>query len=94
MDCSRFSDKCIWNGKGLCTLGASCWKANYERLNIEPLQHPQYSQDLAICDFFLFSTAKDHLRGRKFESIEELGTAIFEALRTVARDGLQHVLHT
>ena len=49
-------------------------------LNIEPLQHPPYSPDLAICDFFLFPTVKDHLRGRKYESREELGTAITEAL--------------
>ena len=62
-----------------------------ERLNIEPLQHPPYSPNLAICDFFLFPTVKDHLRGRKFESREELGTAITEALRTVTHDGLQHV---
>ena len=63
-------------------------------LNIEPLQHSPYSPDLAICDFFLFPTVKDHLRGRKFESREELGTAITEALRTVTRDGLQHVFRT
>ena len=63
-------------------------------LNIEPLQHPLYSPDLAICDFFLIPTIKDHLRGRKFESREELGSAITEALRTVMRDGLQHVFHT
>ena len=60
-------------------------------LNIEPPQHPPYRPDVAICDFFLFPTAKDHLRGRKFESREELSTAITEALRTATRDGLQHV---
>ena len=57
-------------------------------LNIEPFQHPPLSPDLAICDFFLFPTVKDHLRGRKFKTIEELGTAIMDALRTVTRDGL------
>ena len=66
-------------------------KQTMSDLNIEPLQHPPYSPDLAICDFFLFPTVKDHLRGRKFESRGELGTAITEALRTVTRDGLQHV---
>ena len=55
---------------------ASCVvKQAMSDLNIEPLQHPQYSPDLAICDFFLFPTVKDHLRGRKFESQEELGIA-------------------
>ena len=63
-------------------------------LNLEPLQHPPYSPDLVNCDFCLFQTIKDHLRGRKFESREELGTAITEALRTVTRDGLQHVFRT
>ena len=63
-------------------------------LNIELLQHPLYSPDLAICDFFLFPTVKDHLPGSKFKSREELGTAITEALRTVTRDGLQHVFGT
>ena len=55
-------------------------KRTLSDLNIEALQHPPYSLDLAICDFFLFPTIKDHLRGRKFESREELGTAITEAL--------------
>ena len=63
-------------------------------LNIEPLQHLPYSPDLAICEFFLFPTVKDTLRGRKLESREELGTAITEALRTVTRDGLQYVFRT
>ena len=41
--------------------------------DLEPLEHQPYSPDLAICDFFLFPTVKDYLRGRKFESREELG---------------------
>ena len=69
-------------------------KQTMSDLNIEPLQHPPYSPDLAICDFFLLQSVKDHLRGRKFESREELGTAIMEALRMVTCDGLQHVLPT
>ena len=60
-------------------------------LNIEPLQHPPYSPDLATCYFFLFPTVNDHLRGKKFEPRGELDTAITEVLRTVTRDGLQHV---
>ena len=54
-------------------------KQTMSDLNIESLQHPPYSPDLAICDFFLFPTVKDHLRGKKIESREELGTAITEA---------------
>ena len=69
-------------------------KQTMSDLNIEPLQQPPYSPDLAICDFFLFSTVKDHLRGRKLESRGELGTAITEELRTMTRDGLLHVFCT
>ena len=68
-------------------------KQTMSDLNIEPPQHPSFSPNLAICDFFLFPTVKDHLRGRKFESREEPGTTITEALRAVTRDGLQHVFH-
>lgn len=59
-------------------------------LGMEALPHPPYSPDLAICDFFLFPNVKNHLRGRKFESREELSTAITEALKVVSRDGLRH----
>ena len=69
-------------------------KQTMSHLYIEPLQHPPFSLDLAICDFFLFPTVKYHLPGRKFESREELGTAITGALRTVTHDGLQHVFFT
>ena len=69
-------------------------KQTMSDLNKEPLQHPPYSPDLAICDFFLFRTVKDHLRGRKFESREEPGSAITEVLRTVTRDGLKHLFRT
>ncbi|UYV82653.1 hypothetical protein LAZ67_22000395 [Cordylochernes scorpioides] len=34
--------------------------------------HPPYSPDLAPCDFFLFGKLKKKLKGRKFQSIEEI----------------------
>ena len=40
-------------------------KQTMSHLNIEPLQHPPYSPDLAICDFFLFPTIKYHLRDQR-----------------------------
>ena len=66
-------------------------KQTMSELGIESLQHPPYSPDLAICDFFLFPTAKNYLRGKKYESREELGAAITKVLHMVSRDGLQHV---
>ena len=46
-------------------------KQTMSDLNIEPIQHPLYSPDLAIYGFFLFRTVKDHICGRKFESRED-----------------------
>jgi transposase len=34
--------------------------------------HPPYSPDLAPSDFFLFTYAKEHLKGMMFPSYEEL----------------------
>ena len=62
-----------------------------ETLGIENLIHPPYSPDLAICDFWLFPVLKDNLRGEKYESREDLGTAVNKVLRVMSRDGLDHV---
>ena len=37
----------------------------------EILSHPPYSPDLAPCDFFLFPKLKEHLKGTRFQSINE-----------------------
>jgi hypothetical protein len=36
------------------------------------ITHPQYSPDLALCDFFLFPKMKLKLKGRQFDTIEEI----------------------
>lgn len=69
-------------------------KAVIQTLGCENLPHPPYSPDLAICDFWLFPTLKDMLRGKRHESREELGVAVTKALRVMSRDGLQHVFRT
>jgi len=38
------------------------------------IPHPPYSPDLATCDFFLFPKMKLKLKGRHFDSIEEIQT--------------------
>lgn len=62
-----------------------------EALSIELLPHPPYSPDLAICDFWVFPTLKESLRGHRFESIEELDIAVKKQLREMSREGLYHV---
>ncbi len=55
---------------------------------IEMLEHPPYSPDLAPCDFYLFPKTKKLLRGRRFQTLNEVRGALNEALRTVAKEGL------
>jgi len=38
---------------------------------IAVIPHPQYSPDLAPCDFFLFPKIKLKLKGRRFDTIED-----------------------
>lgn len=47
------------------------------------LPHSPYSPDLAPCDFWLFPKVKEPLRGRDFESEEELTAAIDEVLGSI-----------
>ncbi|GFV88761.1 uncharacterized protein TNCV_3355131 [Trichonephila clavipes] len=39
---------------------------------IKVIEHPSYSPDLAICDFWLFINLKKNIRGRRFHSEEEI----------------------
>ena len=42
----------------------------------ELMEHPPYSPDLAPSDFYLFSKLKECLRGNKFNSDDEVMTAV------------------
>ena len=69
-------------------------QSTIQDLSIEPLPHPPYSPDWAICDSFLFPTVRDQFRGIKYESRDELGAAKTGALLVVSRDGIPHVFLT
>lgn len=42
------------------------------------LHHPPYSPDLAPSDYFLFPNTKKYLKGKRFESAEEIMSSIWE----------------
>jgi hypothetical protein len=47
------------------------------------IPHPPYSPDLAACDFFLFPKMKFKVKGRRFDTIEEIqaeSQRVFETL--------------
>lgn len=54
-----------------------------EEQGISTLPHPPYSPDLAPCDFWLFPTIKQELKGRRFQSDEELEEAAMDAINNI-----------
>jgi len=50
--------------------------AKIKELQFELLEHPPYSPDLALSDFWLFPHLKKFLRGKRFSSNEEVIAAI------------------
>jgi len=53
------------------------------------IPHPPYSPDLAPCDFLLFPEMKCKLKGRCFNSIEEIQTESQDVKETLTRNDFQ-----
>ena len=51
--------------------------------------HPPYSPDLAPADFFLFPKLKTTLKGRRFQTIEEIQENAIRELRAVTESAFQ-----
>jgi hypothetical protein len=58
------------------------------------IPHPPYSPDLAPCVFFLFPKMKLKLKGRRFDTIEEIQTESQRVLDTLTEKDLQEVFQT
>ncbi len=48
----------------------------FQSLNMDLWSHPAYSPDLSPCDFFAFPEMKKTLRGHRFQTLEDLQTAV------------------
>ena len=57
-----------------------------QRCGWEVLAHPPYSPDLAPCDYWLFSHVKEHLRGKGFDSEDDINTAVTASLKHPTAD--------
>jgi histone-lysine N-methyltransferase SETMAR len=53
------------------------------------IPHPPYSPDLAPCDFFIFQKMKLKVKGRRFDTIEEIQGEFHTALDTLTAKDLQ-----
>ena len=50
----------------------------------DTFDHPPYSPDLALPDFYLFSKMKEHLAGKRFTDDEDLQHAVMVWLNSQA----------
>jgi histone-lysine N-methyltransferase SETMAR len=57
-----------------------------QRWGWEVLAHPPYSPDLAPCDYWLFSCVEEHLRGKQFQSENDINTAVAASLKRLSKD--------
>ena len=58
-----------------------------DQLSIVP--HPPYSPDLAPADIFLFPKLKITLKGRRFQTTEEIQENVIRELRAIAESAFQ-----
>jgi len=58
-------------------------------MNTTVIPHPPYSPNFATCDFFLFPKITLKLRGRRFDSIEDIQTESQIAMKTLTRNDFQ-----
>lgn len=54
------------------------------------LEHPPYSPDLSLCDYFLFAPRKESLEGRRFGSTEEVQEQVRKCLTTHSQTYYAH----
>ena len=50
------------------------------------LDHPPYSPNLALANYFLFPKVKSHLKERLSDSISDIQKAVTSTLNTIAKD--------
>ena len=53
-------------------------------------EHPPYSLDLALREFFLFPKIKSALKGTRFESVDAVKAKAMELMNKLSEDYLQY----
>ena len=61
-------------------------KKYFEGQLIKLMDHPAYSPDLSPCDLWLFPKIKEQLRGKNFQDMNELDTAVQEQMEGLRKE--------
>ena len=81
-----------WSGVHLLHDNASSHKCEVGKSflaseKVKVSNHPPYLPDLSRCDFFLFPRLKKMLSGNKYASRCSLGSAIYQCLQQIPKEG-------
>ena len=57
--------------------------------NIPTVPHPLCSPDLAPCDYFLFPELKKAMKGKRFESSEDMKSSTTDILKAISKEDFQ-----
>ncbi|KAI6656093.1 Transposase [Oopsacas minuta] len=60
---------------------------------LELLHHPPYSPDLAPCDFWLFSKLEIYLHGKDFNTLQALGTGLYQYFKSIPEEEYRNVFY-
>ncbi|KAI6648034.1 hypothetical protein LOD99_8236 [Oopsacas minuta] len=65
-------------------------------LDVEGLElfpHPPYSPNLAPCDFWLFPKLKIYLQGKDFNTLQALGTGLYQYFKSIPEEEFRNVFY-
>ncbi len=57
--------------------------------DLDLLNHPPYSLDLAPCDYFMFPALKAKLRSQRFQNVDDLQNAVKQELRKMPKEKIR-----
>ena len=76
-----------------CSHTAAITVKFFREHHIKVIEHPTYSTDLSMCDFWLFINLKKHLRGQRFSSEEEIDIAIRAYFYSIPAEEWHNAFH-
>ncbi len=89
----------VWRQKSWCVLhdNAPAHRAdpvqNYLRQHgVEQVPHPGYSPDISPCDYFLFDKLKKMISGTRYQTKEDLTTAVDVAMDQIPQEMWAHAM--
>ena len=62
-----------------------------EPLGLKKVLHPPYFTDITPSDFILLGYVKEKLKGKKFNSLDELFQKVIEIMNSIPKELLSHV---